>query len=92
MESSYYLYLVQSVLGRIGFGIAKDYIERNQFYAGHSGDVLIFPVVWKGWRSHAKSLEKKIKSRLNEHIWKVEKPSGETWTTEWLNKDKDKKF
>ena len=32
----YHLYIVKSIGGRIGFGIATDLKERNKHYASHS--------------------------------------------------------
>jgi predicted GIY-YIG superfamily endonuclease len=87
----YHLYIVENSKGRVGFGIAKDYVERNQFYCGHAGDILKFPVVYGGLRSHAKALEKTIKTELYDEIWTIEKESKD-WKTEWLVEGKDRKF
>jgi len=87
----YHLYIVENSKGRVGFGIAKDYVERNQFYCGHSGDILKFPVIYGGLRAHAKALEKTIKTELSDDIWTIEKENKD-WKTEWLNEDKDRKF
>jgi len=87
----YHLYIVENSKGRVGFGIAKDYVERNQFYCGHAGDILKFPVVYGGLRSHAKALEKTIKNELYDDIWTIEKENKD-WKTEWLVKGKNRKF
>lgn len=81
-SSLYHLYLVESVGGRAGFGIASNIKDRNKHYASHSGDIVKFPVVYGGLRSHAKALEKTIKSQYADNIWTVD-----DWKTEWLIKD-----
>ena len=60
----YHLYIVKSIGGRIGFGIATDLKERNKHYASHSGDIVQFPLVFGGLRAHAKAVEKNIKRDL----------------------------
>lgn len=88
----YHLYFVRSEGGRLGFGRATDYVDRNQHYATHSGEILEFPIIFEGWKSHVISLENKIKTRLSDIIWRVEKAKGDTWKTEWLKKGYDEKF
>jgi len=77
----YHLYIVQSIGGRCGFGIATDIKGRNQHYASHSGDIVKFPVVFAGLRAHAKAVEKTIKREFQDEIW----TEGD-WHTEWLEK------
>lgn len=79
---SYYLYLVESVGGRAGFGIAEDYRERNKHYASHSGDIVKFSRIYTGLRAKAKALERTIKRQYVDNIWMVD-----DWKTEWLVKD-----
>ena len=79
---SYYLYLVTSVGGRAGFGIAEDYRERNKHYASHSGDIVKFSYIYTGLRAKAKALERTIKRQYVDNIWMVD-----DWKTEWLIKD-----
>ena len=38
----YYLYIIESVGGRAGFGIAANPKERNAQYVSHSGDIVKF--------------------------------------------------
>jgi len=76
---SYHLYLITSVGGRAGFGIASDYKERNKQYASHSGDIVKFSYLYSGLRSHAKAIEKTIKTQFADNIWIVD-----DWKTEWL--------
>lgn len=76
----YYFYIVKSSNGRIGFGIAKDYEERNRQYCSHSGDVIVFPYVFGGKMNAAKALENSIKRELVDDRWDVE-----GWRTEWFN-------
>jgi hypothetical protein len=78
---SYHLYLVTSVGGRAGFGIATDYHERNKHYASHSGDIVTFSYIYSGLRAHAKALERTIKTQYVDNIWMVD-----DWKTEWLVK------
>jgi len=78
----YHLYLVTSVGGRAGFGIATDYRERNKHYASHSGDIVTFSYIYGGLRTHAKALERTIKTQYVDNIWMVD-----DWKTEWLIKD-----
>ena len=75
----YHLYLVTSVGGRAGFGIATDYRERNKHYASHSGDIVKFSYIYGGLRSHAKAIERTIKTQFSDNIWVVD-----DWKTEWL--------
>lgn len=83
----YHLYLVKSIGGRIGFGIATNIKDRNKHYSSHSGDIVTFPVIYGGLRSHAKAIEKTIKNELSDHIWYVD-----DWKTEWLDKKYDETF
>lgn len=78
----YHLYLVTSVGGRAGFGIATDYRERNKHYASHSGDIVTFSYIYGGLRTHAKALERTIKTQYVDNIWMID-----DWKTEWLIKD-----
>jgi hypothetical protein len=78
---SYHLYLVTSIGGRAGFGIATDYKERNKHYASHSGDIVKFSYIYSGLRAHAKALERTIKTQYVDNIWMVD-----DWKTEWLVK------
>jgi hypothetical protein len=84
---SYHLYIVKGVGGRVGFGIATNYKDRNKHYSSHSGDIVTFPVIYAGIRAHAKAVEKTIKNELTDHIWYVD-----DWKTEWLDKKYDEKF
>jgi hypothetical protein len=83
----YHLYLVKSIGGRIGFGIATNIKDRNKHYSSHSGDIVTFPVIYGGIRSHAKAIEKTIKNELADCIWYVD-----DWKTEWLDKKYDETF
>jgi predicted GIY-YIG superfamily endonuclease len=78
----YYLYLIESVGGRAGFGIASDPKERNKQYCSHSGDIVKFKFLYGGQRSHAKTIERTIKTQYVDNIWKIE-----DWKTEWLKDD-----
>jgi hypothetical protein len=78
----YYLYLIESVGGRAGFGIAAEPKERNKQYVSHSGDIVQFKFLYGGQRSHAKALERTIKTQYADNLWCVE-----DWKTEWLNDD-----
>lgn len=78
----YYFYIVQSIGGRVGFGITKDYEERNKQYCSHSGDIVTFPLVFGGRKNHAINLENSIKREMMDECWAVE-----GWRTEWLNSD-----
>lgn len=75
----YYLYLIQSIGGRAGFGITQDPKERNKQYCSHSGDIVQFKFLYGGIRSHGKALESTIKRQYVENIWMVD-----DWKTEWL--------
>lgn len=75
----YYLYLVQSSKGRAGFGISQDPVERNKQYSSHSGDIIKFPFLYGGLRSHAKALERTIKTQYVDNLWIID-----DWKTEWL--------
>jgi hypothetical protein len=65
--------------GRIGFGIAQDIRERNKQYCSHAGDIVKM-YVYGGQRTHAKALERTIKTQYIDNIWVIE-----DWRTEWLN-------
>jgi predicted GIY-YIG superfamily endonuclease len=75
----YYFYIIISVGGRIGFGIAQDIRERNKQYCSHAGDIVKM-YVYGGQRTHAKALERTIKTQYIDNIWVIE-----DWRTEWLN-------
>jgi len=75
----YYFYIIISVGGRIGFGIAQDIRERNKQYCSHAGDIVKM-YVYGGQRTHAKALERTIKTQYVDNIWIIE-----DWKTEWLN-------
>lgn len=77
----YYFYIIISVGGRIGFGITQNIQDRNKQYCSHSGDIVKM-YVYSGQRTHAKALERTIKTQYIDNIWKI---NG--WQTEWLNKD-----
>lgn len=83
MNNTYYFYIVESLSGRIGFGIAQNIHERNKQYCSHAGDIVKM-AVYGGQRTHAKALERTIKTKFVDDLWKME-----DWTTEWLNKDID---
>ena len=76
----YYLYIIESVGGRAGFGIAANPKERNAQYISHSGDIVKFKYLYGGIRGHAKTVERTIKTQYVDNIWQVEE-----WKTEWLN-------
>lgn len=76
----YYLYLIESLGGRAGFGIAQDPKERNKQYTSHSGDLVKFKFLYGGQRTHAKALERTIKIQYVDNLWVL----GD-WKTEWLN-------
>ena len=76
----YYFYIIVSAFGRIGFGIAQDPKERNKQYCSHSGGIVKFVLLYGGQRTHAKALERTIKTQYIDNIWKIE-----DWNTEWLN-------
>ncbi len=75
----YYLYLINSLGGRVGFGIAQDIKERNKQYCSHAGGIVNMHV-YGGLRAHAKALERTIKTQYVDNIWQIE-----DWKTEWLN-------
>ena len=75
----YYFYIIISVSGRIGFGIAQDIKERNKQYCSHAGSIVNM-VVYGGLRTHAKALERIVKTQYIDNIWVIE-----DWKTEWLN-------
>lgn len=77
----YSFYLIESLGGRAGFGIAQDIKERNKQYCSHAGGIVKMHV-YKGLRAHAKALERTIKTQYVDNIWKIE-----DWQTEWLNDD-----
>ena len=77
----YNFYIIISVGGRIGFGIAQDIRERNKQYCSHAGDIVKM-YVYQGQRTHAKALERTIKTQYIDNIWVID-----DWRTEWLNKD-----
>lgn len=75
----YYLYLITNLRGRTGFGISADYRERNRQYASHSGDIVKFSFLYGGLRTHAKAVERTIKTQYVDNIWMLD-----DWKTEWL--------
>jgi hypothetical protein len=75
----YYFYLVKSPT-RIGYGICSDKKDRNKKYTSHAGEIVKFPYVWGGLRTHAKAVERNIKQQFVDNTWIV----GE-WKTEWLD-------
>ena len=75
----YYLYLIQSPFNRAGFGIMQTPPERNKQYCSHMGGIVNMRV-YGGLRSHAKALERIIKTQYIDNIWIVD-----DWKTEWLN-------
>lgn len=75
----YNFYLIKSLGGRAGFGIAQDIKERNKQYCSHAGGVVNM-FVYSGLRAHAKALERTIKTQYIDNIWQIE-----DWKTEWLN-------
>jgi hypothetical protein len=77
----YYFYIIRSVGGRIGFGIAQNIKERNKQYCSHAGDIVNM-TVYGGQRTHAKALERTIKTQYVDNIWVID-----DWQTEWLNND-----
>lgn len=78
----YYLYLITNLNGRAGFGISTDPKERNRQYASHAGDIVKFSYLYGGLRTHAKAVERTIKTQFVDRLWKIE-----DWNTEWLNSD-----
>jgi hypothetical protein len=76
----YYLYLIESIGGRAGFGIAAEPKERNKQYCSHSGGIVKFKFLYGGLRTHAKALERTIKTQYTDNLWYVE-----DWKTEWLS-------
>jgi hypothetical protein len=76
----YYLYLIENLNGRAGFGITTDIKDRHKKYVSHSGDMIKFRYVYGGLRPKVKSLEKTIKRQPN--LMKIE-----DWDLEWFNKD-----
>lgn len=77
-----YFYIIESVNGRVGFGITSNPIERNKQYAAHSGDIIKFKYIYSGLKSHAHALEQIIKNQWFDDLWWIE-----DWKTEWLLKD-----
>lgn len=77
----YHFYLIESLGGRAGFGIAQDIKERNKQYCSHAGGIVDM-YVYSGLRAHAKALERTIKIQYVDNIWQIE-----DWKTEWLNDD-----
>lgn len=78
----YYFYIIQSVGGRVGFGITTNPTERNKQYVSHSGDMLKFRYLYGGIKAHATALERIIKTQWVDDLWKIE-----GWNTEWLVSD-----
>lgn len=78
----YYFYIIENLRGRAGFGIAQNAKDRNKQYTSHSGDLVSFPFLFGGQRSHAKALERVIKTQWVDNIWVID-----DWKTEWLNND-----
>lgn len=78
----YYFYIIESVGGRVGFGITTNPTERNKQYASHSGDIVKFRYLYGGMKTHATALERTIKTQWVDDLWKVE-----GWNTEWLVSD-----
>ena len=76
----YYFYLITSLGGRAGFGITSIPHERNKQYCSHSGGIVMFSHLYEGQRTHAKALERTIKTQYIDNLWVVE-----DWKTEWLN-------
>lgn len=74
----YHFYLIESLGGRAGFGIAQDIKERNKQYCSHAGGIVKMHV-YGGLRAHAKALERTIKTQYVDNIWTIE-----DWKTEWL--------
>lgn len=77
----YYFYLIKSLGGRAGFGIAQVPKERNKQYCSHAGGIVNMHL-YGGLRAHAKALERTIKTQYVDNIWQIE-----DWKTEWLNDD-----
>lgn len=77
----YHFYLIESLGGRAGFGIAQDPKERNKQYCSHAGGIVNMHL-YSGLRAHAKALERTIKTQYVDNIWHIE-----DWKTEWLNDD-----
>jgi hypothetical protein len=75
----YHFYLIESLGGRAGFGIAQDIKERNKQYCSHAGGIVKMQV-YSGLRAHAKALERTIKTQYIDNLWIIE-----DWKTEWLN-------
>lgn len=78
---NYYFYIIKSVGRRVGFGIAQNINERNKQYCSHAGDIVKM-TVYGGQRTHAKALERTIKTQYVDNLWTI----GD-WQTEWLNSD-----
>jgi len=78
----YYLYLIQSLKGRAGFGIAKNPQARNRDYVAHCGDIVNFPYLYGGTIAHVKKIENVIKEQYVDNIWHIEDRP-----LEWLNND-----
>jgi len=76
----YYFYIIVSAFGRIGFGITSNPKERNKQYCSHSGGIVDFVYLYGGLSTHAKALERTIKTQYTDHIWMID-----DWATEWLN-------
>lgn len=77
----YYFYIIESLGGRAGFGIAQDPKDRNKQYCSHAGGIVKMRL-YGGLRAHAKALERTIKTQYVDNIWQIE-----DWKTEWLNDD-----
>jgi len=75
----YHFYIIESLSGRVGFGIAQVIKERNKQYCSHAGGIVKMQV-YGGLRAHAKALERTIKTQYVDNIWQIE-----DWQTEWLN-------
>jgi len=78
----YYLYLIESLGGRAGFGITQHPWERNKQYCSHAGGIVKFVYLFGGLRTHAKAVERTIKQQYVDNLWFV----GD-WKTEWLNEN-----
>ena len=83
--TNYYFYIVQNLRNRLGFGIAKDYFERNKQYSAHSGDIITFPLLYAGPEMKCKALERQFKKYTIDDIWLEMSgvQNGGTTTSHW---------
>ena len=78
----YYLYLIENLNGRAGFGITGNPKSRNRDCVAGCGDIVDFKYLYGGSSAHVKKIENVIKNQYVDNVWKIDgRP------LEWLNND-----